>query len=106
VAVWVVCTGLVAVAVTVPGGLRRVLSRPWPDRLGRITYGLYLLHEIVIWSRRRVAFRVGWFPGSDLVWPVVTLTLTVGLAWLSYAFLERPFLRLKERWARVRSRPV
>ena len=62
----------------------------WPlVHLGRISYGLYLIHFTVI----------GWF--SSLWWPwsfVLSLAVSVLLAEASYRFLERPFLRLKERF--------
>jgi peptidoglycan/LPS O-acetylase OafA/YrhL len=44
-------------------------------------------------------------------WPllatkVLGLGLTVLLAWASYRWVESPFLRLKDRFATVLSRPV
>jgi peptidoglycan/LPS O-acetylase OafA/YrhL len=37
---------------------------------------------------------------------IVGLALTIVLAAASYRWLESPFLRLKERFAHVQSRPV
>jgi peptidoglycan/LPS O-acetylase OafA/YrhL len=37
---------------------------------------------------------------------ILGLALTVALAAASYRWLESPFLRLKERFAHVQSRPV
>jgi len=53
--------------------------------LGRISYGLYVFHAAAI----RIA------PS-----PVLSLPLTIAIAALSYRFLESPFLRLKDRFAR------
>lgn len=58
--------------------------------LGRISYGLYLVHFTVI----------SWF--SSLSWPattVLSLAVSVLLAETSYRCLERPFLSLKDRFA-------
>jgi peptidoglycan/LPS O-acetylase OafA/YrhL len=101
-AIWVyLATALLlggAMFVTVatpPGGL----GHPWLVYLGRISYGLYVIHYAVIVA-------VG---GLDLRWfwriPLI-LGLTFGLAALSYRFLEEPFLRLKGRFTYVRSAPV
>ncbi len=87
-----------AVYVTIatpPGGL----GHPWLVRLGRISYGLYVVHVAVIVAVGSLDLR--WFWRVPLVF-----VLTFGLAAVSYRFLEAPFLRLKERFAYVRSAPV
>jgi peptidoglycan/LPS O-acetylase OafA/YrhL len=45
-------------------------------------------------------------PVRVLLQSVVALALTIALAAASYRWLESPFLRMKERFARVQSRPV
>lgn len=106
VAIWGAGMGLVAVAVTVPGGLRWALSNPRLVWLGKISYGLYMFHEIGFWLRNRFARRVGWFPNDQYLLSILGFALTVGLAAASYYLLERPFLRRKRAWTRVPSRPV
>jgi peptidoglycan/LPS O-acetylase OafA/YrhL len=63
--------------------------------LGRISYGLYLVHYLLIWS--------------GIPWPMVVLG-TLAIASVSYRYLEQPFLRLKDRgFVRTRvdsSRPL
>ena len=54
--------------------------------LGKISYGLYVFHA--------AALRV--VPS-----PLLALPLTIGIAALSYRYLESPFLRLKDRFARL-----
>jgi peptidoglycan/LPS O-acetylase OafA/YrhL len=53
--------------------------------LGKISYGLYVFHAAVI----RVV------PST-----ILALPLTIAIAALSYRYLESPFLRLKDRFAR------
>ena len=83
------------IAVTVPGRLRATLAYPRLVWLGKISYGLYMYHEIAFWTVGRAGIR-----------SVVALGLTVALAGASYYGVERPFLRLKRAWTRVPSRPV
>lgn len=81
----------------------------WVIYLGKISFGLYLVQGFVI----EVAYRTPaanvlrelrhHIPLSDIV---VEAGLTVLLASLSYQFLEKPFLRLKNRFSIIHSRPV
>jgi peptidoglycan/LPS O-acetylase OafA/YrhL len=86
--------------------LGSALAPPWLRYLGKISYGLYVFHDLVLYLTLQLfggyvhtlrAFVGYWSLG---------LSLTVGIAALSYQFFESPFLRLKERYARVKSRPV
>jgi peptidoglycan/LPS O-acetylase OafA/YrhL len=64
--------------------------------IGMVSYGIYLLHLLVLDAVQRVLSR--WhvdLPGALFV---VGLAGTVALAALSYRFFERPLLRLKDRW--------
>ena len=74
--------------------------------LGKISYGLYVYHVLALLlvglalggkAGTLARFLVYWFGG---------LTLTIVLASASYRWLESPFLRLKEKFATVKSRPV
>ena len=70
--------------------------------LGKISFGLYVFHVAVI--RVTEAFWGGQF--NRLTLDAAALLLTILAATVSYRFLETPFLRLKERFAVVSSRPV
>jgi peptidoglycan/LPS O-acetylase OafA/YrhL len=88
---------LILVAIR-PGSLvYRVLSiRPlrW---IGRISYGAYVLHDIPhllylqIGKTLSPAHAVG-------IAAIIAFIATIGLAWLSFHFIESPILGLKERW--------
>jgi peptidoglycan/LPS O-acetylase OafA/YrhL len=72
--------------------------------LGKISYGLYVLHEFAHFCAKRLA--PASTPLTVLAQSAVGLTLTILMAAASYRWLESPFLRLKERFAHVQSRPV
>lgn len=83
-------------AVTASGGpLHRLLTNPTLMGLGTLAYFTYLAHlPIVEFCRRAVALR---FPAPSLVAELgayaMSVTLTLGLARLSWRFFEQPLLR-------------
>lgn len=73
--------------------------------LGRITYGLYVFHEMFLWLVLDAPARL-WFPQSIPVRLIGAAAATFLVAALSYRFLEKPFLRFKYRFEVVHSRPA
>jgi peptidoglycan/LPS O-acetylase OafA/YrhL len=104
--VWLCGLGIVAVAVWGKGWLRTALSYSRLVWLGKISYGLYMYHEIALWARARLYERLPWFANKEELLSIGALALTIGLAALSYYGYERRFLELKRAWTRVPSRPV
>ena len=104
-----VFTGLiVALSTSAPKGIS--LEHPGLRYLGNISYGMYVLHFAVL----RIVFALlgdgdagtaAFTPptGHHLGLYVLTFALTILLAAVSYRFLERPFLKLKDRFAVVKS---
>jgi peptidoglycan/LPS O-acetylase OafA/YrhL len=100
----VIAVGSAAVLMAVIGAQNPFFKDSTLIYLGKISYGLYIVHEF------------GRFCASCLVHPstpagvlgqsAVGLAFTIAIAAASYRWLESPFLRLKERFAHVRSRPV
>ncbi|GAA3754142.1 acyltransferase family protein [Terriglobus aquaticus] len=69
--------------------------------LGRISFGLYVFHSpVFLLGKRYLPLHRPWtlLPAE--------LCLTIAAAALSYRFFETPFLRLKQRFEIVRSRPI
>ena len=64
--------------------------------VGTVSYGVYLLHKIVLDVASRGLARVG-LESPGLLF-VSCLIGTIGLAALSYRYFERPLLRLKDRF--------
>ncbi len=78
----------------------------WLRYLGKISYGLYVFHMLAIHLSVKL-----WGGGVHnlrdfLGYWCLSLLMTVAMAVLSYRYFESPFLRLKERFTRVESRPV
>jgi peptidoglycan/LPS O-acetylase OafA/YrhL len=72
--------------------------------LGRISFALYLYDGLAQWLswRLRYAGVSIWGPRHFLV----SLTIALLLASISYYLIERPFLRLKERLSSAEEPPV
>ncbi len=104
--IWLCGVGIVMVAVWGRGWLQRSLAYSRLVWLGKISYGLYMYHEVALWARDRLDIRMGWFPNKEYLLPIGALALTIALAAGSYYGFERRFLRLKRTWTRVPSRPV
>jgi len=72
--------------------------------LGKISYGLYLLHLVGLLIAQSL-FHPAW-GWQLLATKALGFVMTVILAFASYRWIESPFLRMKDRFATVLSRPV
>ena len=82
----------------------KLVRGEWVVRLGKISYGLYMLHLTGILIMLSVFHPVwGW---QLLATKGLGFVMTVILAMASYRWVESPFLRLKDKFATVLSRPV
>ncbi len=93
-----------AILVSFLGAANRFLRSAMLTYLGKISYGLYVVHEFAHLVAKQIIPAAT--PARVLFQSAVALALTIALAAASYRWLESPFLRLKERFARVQSRPV
>jgi len=100
------CCGLLLLATigSAAAGLR-FMRNPTLVYLGKISYGIYVYQLAAMQFARYLA---GPSPGlvGYTLYAIGAASLDVALAAASYRWLESPFLRLKENFTRVRSRPV
>jgi peptidoglycan/LPS O-acetylase OafA/YrhL len=123
VALWALIVGMIATGVFVPGINQEVyslvfalliinlaanpativqLTHPILEFLGKISYGLYMYHTIGVVVAIKGARYLG--PGHhDWVIYPVAIGLSVAMATASYYGVEKPILKLKERFTSVRS---
>jgi len=81
----------------------RGLDRPWLQRNGRLSYSFYLWHYIILTVTVRLLYaalgpaaalhRVAMFGGTE----IFTIAAALGLAQLSYSYVEEPFIRWGHR---------
>jgi peptidoglycan/LPS O-acetylase OafA/YrhL len=76
----------------------------WIIYLGRISYGLYVFHGLAnhIYPRL-MGSRLNHVLFGNML---ITLPVTIACAALSYSFIERPFLQLKQRFELIATRPA
>ncbi len=98
-AIWATGLGVVLYPMLRRGVVSRALTLAAVVWLGRISYGLYMYHEVALG-----VFRGG--TALTTAGSIAALAATVAMASASYYGFERYFLRLKRRWTRVPSRPV
>jgi peptidoglycan/LPS O-acetylase OafA/YrhL len=91
------------------GPLTYMLKNKALGYLGKISYGLYVFHFVGL----ELAYNLtGAYVSMErlLVYPATvllfSLVITVAISMISYQFLEKPFLRLKERFTFITSRPI
>jgi peptidoglycan/LPS O-acetylase OafA/YrhL len=102
-AVSAACVCLILAALGLPMLSARTRALQALVYLGRISYGLYVFHFMFV-----MLFGVATAhdPVDRLIRIVGTLVATIAAATVSYHLLELPFLKRKERFAHVQSRPV
>jgi peptidoglycan/LPS O-acetylase OafA/YrhL len=75
------------------------LNNPLTEKLGEISYGLYLYHFPILYLIYVLAYKTG----ATGIWtsPFILLVVALGSTWiiayLSYRWFETPFLNLKKK---------
>jgi len=73
--------------------------------LGKISYGLYVFHLICIYFSNKLILKLGisnhWFTSF-----ILACSTTIIISVLSYEIYEKKFLKLKEKYTIIKSRPV
>ena len=83
----------------------RFLDQPVISFYGRISYSFYLLHMIGLSIAVRICTIDGWPMLSILLSIVLGVLLTTPMAWMSWRFIEKPFIAIGKKW-RDRRREV
>jgi peptidoglycan/LPS O-acetylase OafA/YrhL len=78
------------------GPITRLLEMKGIRYLGRISYSIYLYQQLVIYPVEKM------FRGRPVVTVVVSVGAVIACATASYFLVERPFLKLKDRFRRSR----
>jgi peptidoglycan/LPS O-acetylase OafA/YrhL len=99
-------SSIVLLVVRARGSVGAAALRFAPLRyLGKICFGLYLLHRPADTIVGALGHRLGIDANAGVLIPL-KMAGAVGLATMSWLLLERPFLRLKERFAASGALPV
>ncbi len=69
--------------------------------LGKISYGVYMYHSLCIIISIKLMIKYGFY--NNILLYVMATLFTILLSALSYQYLEKYFLLLKDRFARVKS---
>ena len=74
-------------------GLYRALNNKWMDKIGVISYSIYIWQEPICFAWPRALAAV-WF---------LKIPIALGIGYASYEFLEKPFLGLRARLRKAQS---
>jgi peptidoglycan/LPS O-acetylase OafA/YrhL len=72
---------------------------------GLVSYGIFLWHVGVLWALRDLGVTKALTPDGLIPLFLIVFPISVGLAAISYHWVERPFYALKDRRVRRRGAP-
>lgn len=83
------------------------LNTGWLQKMGDISYGIYMYHTICLAVVIRVLMNLNlpatsWV-GFNIIMYTIPGFITLAVAWLSYRYFETPFIKLKEKFMVVKS---
>ena len=104
----IIAVATVVLIMNVSGNAKSLikLNGPVLDFLGKISYGLYVYQQLVIFYLGTLIGDTFNSLNQSLHWAIIiglVTLLTILIAWLSYEYFEKRFLRLKEKFAAVPS---
>ena len=73
------------------------------DFIGKISYGIYVIHPLLIFYFSRLLGTLADNSLNYLLLYLLITTTTILLAWLSYEFYEKRFLQLKTKYTAIKS---
>jgi peptidoglycan/LPS O-acetylase OafA/YrhL len=99
-------TSMVLYAVLNSNFLKTIFSKDLFVFLGKRSYGLYLYHLLGNGIASIIMAKATYLPQGHLASFFYSLTFTIVVSVLSYKYIETPFLKLKQRFEVVTSRPI
>jgi peptidoglycan/LPS O-acetylase OafA/YrhL len=96
--------GIIVISMVTPPGtiLNKLFTNPQLRFFGRYSYALYVFHHPLLFFFQKIGFSVLIFPtllGSQLpgqaVFIIIATLISLGMALVSWHFVEMPFLKLK-----------
>ncbi|UOQ70222.1 acyltransferase [Hymenobacter cellulosilyticus] len=87
-----------------PGSILQLKGKTW-DWLGKLSYGIYMWHMAVIALAQFAIKTFAITQHATINWMLYTSVVpaTILVSWLSYQFIEQPFLKIKSRFVVVKS---
>lgn len=73
--------------------------------LGKISYGIYIYHMLVIFSLAHLQRSYG-ISFAYFTYVTITVSLTLLIAWISYNKFEKRFIKMKYKYSLIKSSPV
>ncbi|MGE3532905.1 MAG: acyltransferase family protein [Steroidobacteraceae bacterium] len=99
--VWALMVALVgSVVIRESNGLSYVLRWQPISFIGLISYGMYLLHMLSFHFAKRILLAIG--IDQDWFWFPATIIVATLVASISYYYYESIFLRIKNRYSRIK----
>jgi peptidoglycan/LPS O-acetylase OafA/YrhL len=92
-------TMMVGEVVAADGWVQRALRwRPLVE-IGKLSYGIYLIHFLPLMAAHAIATRLPWTGATRFVDFALTAAGSIGIAWILALTVERPFIRLGRTWS-------
>ncbi|WP_322970317.1 acyltransferase [Faecalibacter sp. LW9] len=76
--------------------LKELLEYKIMDKLGEISYGMYMYHVIIISIAIKIMKSYNFYNNTLLY--IIIFCITISVSRISYEFLEKPFLKLKKKF--------
>ncbi|HTD92815.1 MAG TPA: acyltransferase, partial [Chitinophagaceae bacterium] len=77
------------------------------DFLGKISYGIYVIHPLLIFLFAKAVVNIQLPAGPKLIFVYLSIiTITIFIAHLSYKYFEKYFLNIKKKFVVVQSSPT
>lgn len=96
----VAMAALIAATIAgLPAPISRVLSHPWVQWIGKISYSIYLLHCLVPLALGKIIPPLWWIEGElgTAIRLVVFAAASLALSWASWRWIEQPIDRFRSK---------